>query len=319
MFDKLFSTLGWFLRLLLGIALTTLLGLMTWTSWDYYQENRVQSRFDQEGKLLPLRIQAIARDRRSWRDQISNVVYLTTSYNGRPYTTRYVIDSVYVSEGDRVSLLYHPAYDQFRQPGRDTPVRKTVVKSRLIDWSAVSLFNGGNKLLFLCLALTMAFFFVASGTLQTMLPIPFLQRITGLVLFVVLLAATLFFTYDSYAYFQYYDRIKTNGHVVTVLVLDTDRYSAFSQTRRRSYSTWYFYKATIQYRRQQYQIPISEDDYGRFNAGSSLVTIYDESANDLMAADFPPDYWHLITPVFFGLLTFFVIRSGFGRQRQLSG
>lgn len=315
MLQKLVNAIGRLYNFVVSLVITVLLGLATWVCWGFYQEASRQSDFAREGQLVSTQVVQVSYQQRSWRDALGSSVYLTVRYRGRPYITRFIIDTTFVSEGDRVSLLYHRGYDAVRQPETDHHTAASVHKSRLIQWSIIEKFSSENKLLLLCLILSTAFFFFGSGLLVTVLRVPFLQDMARLVLAIELFAATVFFTVDAYAYFQYYQRLKTHGHEVTVSVLDTRRTSVGKSSRHG----WYYYQADVRHKGQLYTIPISEDDFETVKAGDSLRAIYDESAPDLMSADFSADYSRPVVPAFFGLLTIFLLRSLFrqrGRVRQ---
>lgn len=311
MLQKLVTTAGAIYRFVMSLVITVLLGAATWFCWEFYEEVRLQSQFAEEGKLVPVRVDAVDHRQRSWRDALGNAAYLTVTYGGKPYVTRFVIDTTYVSAGDQVRLLYHPAYDAFRQPDRGPAGRPSTTKSRLIQWSTLETAGPETKWLLLCVLLTTAFFFCGSGVLVSLIPVPFLQDIARLVFTIELFAVTIFLTYDTYTYFQYYQQLKSQGRPVTVTVLDTDR-RLFG---RDPDDGWYDYEANVRFDGREYRIPISRAGYDTRKAGDSLDALYDPSVPDLMAADFPPDYMHLILPFFFGLLTIMLMRSVFDHRQ----
>lgn len=312
MFQQFFSILGRIYQFMVSLVITALLGLATWVCWGFYEEASLQSRFASEGRLVSVRVSEVSHEQRSWRDVLGNSAYLTVQYQGRPYTTRFVTDTTFVSEGDRVSLLYHPDYDALRQP---EPAHQNPAfhKSRLIRWSTINEFTIENKLLLLCFVLATAFFFYGSGVLTMLIPVPFLQDMARLVLTIELFAVAVFFAYDTYAYFQYYQGLKTHGRAVAVTVLDTHRRSVGGKSRHG----WYEYQANVRRNNQAYTIPISEADYDMAKPGHVLRAIYDESMPDLMSADFPPDYKRLFIPVFFGVFAVILLRSTLRRRGQL--
>lgn len=223
MLKQLFTTLGRLYNHVMSVIIALVLGVITWYCWEFYADTRLQNQFAKEGQLVSVTVKQADHHQRSWRDILGNTVYLTFTYQGHDYNTRFVRDTVYVSGGDHVRLLYHPDYDAFRQPGQTVRFDRTTRKSRLIDWSAAFDFSNENRLLFLCLLLSIVSFFLITGVIVTFVPVPFLQDIARLVLIVALFASTVFFTYDTWSYYHYYQHLKTKGQEVSVKVLDTDR------------------------------------------------------------------------------------------------
>ncbi len=309
MLKQLFTTLGRLYNHAISIVVALVLCVATWYSWEFYADVRLQNQFGQEGQLIPVTVKDIDLKQRSWRDIIGNMEYLTVDYRGKDYSVRFVRDSSFVNSGDRIKLLYLPEKDAFRQPGPTVRFDRSTRKSRLIGWSTVFDFNDENRLLFLCLLLSIASFFLSTGVIVTFIPVPFLQDIARLVLIVALFASTVFFAYDTWTYYHYYQHLKTKGHEVSVRVLDTERIG-HRGNHSHSSTNWYDYEATIRYQQQERVIPISEDDFDTLKPGSSLTAFYDASVNDFMSVDFSPEYVRFLIPVFFGFLTFIAIRSG---------
>ena len=319
MLQKLLTSAGRVYSFVISLVVAAILGVTTWACWGLYQEARLQRQFIREGQLLSVTVDQTDHKQRSWRDIFSNSAYLMFNYRGKAYTTRYVMDTAYVGAGDQVQLLYHSAYDDFRQPRTAVRFDRSTQKSRLIEWTSIRAFSDENRLLLLCLLLTTASFFLISGVIVTIIPVGFLQAIARLVLIVELIIAAIFFTYDTYQYYQYYQHLKTNGHEVTVQVLTTDR-RAYGRNARDDWPI-YTYEATIQYQQQERVIPISEDEFEALKPKDTLKAYYDESANDFMSVDFPPNYWQVLGPAFFWLLSILLLRSAFKSQpeQQLSG
>lgn len=268
MFQKLFTALGRVYSFIMSLVVAAILVVTTWAFWMLYQDARLQGEFVKEGQLLSVRVDRAEHEQRTWRDMLSNSAYLTFRYKGKGYTSRFVVDTTYVSAGDRVQLLYHPAFDAFRQARNDVRFDQSTRKSRLIGWTTVRSFNDENRLLLLCLLLSAATFFIVSGVVVTIIPIPFLQAIARLVFIVALAIGAAFFTYDTYQYYHYYQHLKTSGRAVAVRVLDTDRRSIGRGNSRSGH--WYRYEATIRYQQQERMIPISEDDFETLKPNDTL-------------------------------------------------
>ncbi|CAN5352633.1 hypothetical protein BH09BAC4_BH09BAC4_29880 [soil metagenome] len=315
MLRELFTSVGRIYNFLIMLVVAVILGFTTWAYWEIYQEALLQREFVKEGKLVSVIISQADHTQRSWRDILGNSVYLTVEYKGNHYTTRYVRDTTYVSTGDRVQLLYHPRYDAFRQPGDEIHFDQSKRTSRLIDWTAIRFFSNENRLLFLCLLLSIGTFFVIAGVINTVLPVPFLQSLARFVFVTTLFAAAVFFTYDTWRYYQYYQHLKTDGQQVSVRVLDTDRKARFRQSSRTFYKL-YDYDATIRYQQQERVIPISEDDFETLKPNDSLNVFYDEAVDDFMSVDYSLTYSQILLPAFFWLLAFILLRPGFTRTKK---
>lgn len=318
MFRKFVTTVGRIYNFIMSVVVAALLTFGTWVCWGFYADAQIQKEFTQEGQRVSVTVVQAEQRQKSWRDIFSNTTYLTVRYQGADYPIRYVMDSTYVVEGDQVTLLYHPRYRAFRQLNGGLHMKRSTStrKSRLIDWTTISTFSDEHRLLLLCLVLTTASFFLVAGILVTLLPLTFLQDLARLVLIIELAAATLFFTYDTWAYFQYYQKLRDNGHRITVRVRDTDRTARY----RNSRSSWqtYDYQARIQDRGQEQIIPISSNDFDRLKPNDSLEVFYNESMNDSMSADFSPDYWQVLVPLFLGLITFVLMRKGISGSSKAS-
>lgn len=315
MLKELFTSLGRVYNFLISLIVAVILGFTTWAFWEVYKEALVQREFIKEGQLVSVTVNRADHTQRSWRDILGNSVYLTVECKGKDYITRYVRDTSYVSVGDRVQLLYHPRYDAVRQPGDEIHFDQSKRTSRLIEWTAIRFFSNENRLLFFCLFLSIATFFVISGVIATVLPVPFLQSLARFVFVATLFAAAVFFTFDTWRYYQYYQHLKTDGQQVTVRVLDTDRKWPFKHSKR-DFIDWYDYSATIRYQQQERVIPISKDDFEILKPNDSLKAFYDESVDDFMSVDFPPSYSQILLPAFFWLLAFILLRPGFTRSKK---
>lgn len=302
MFRQITNALGRLYNFVVSLVVALLLGVATWGMWQYYRDVYLQDEFLKRGVPLTVLVTQADQQQRSWRDIFNNSTYLTVSYQGKAYSCRYVMDSGYVDTGDRVKLLYHPAYDAFRQAHAVLTLNESNQKSRLIGWSSIRDFSPLHRLLLLCLLLSTASFFFISGVLVSIVPIPFLQAIARFIFVVALGCAALFYTYDTVAYFRYYQRLKTEGQSVSVPVLATNR-----TTHGRRYR-WYQYEATIQHRGQKRVIPISEDEFDKATPASSMMVRYNASVDDLMSAGYTPSYGLIVVPLFFALLVFVLIR-----------
>ena len=314
MFQKLLIGLGNVYSFVMSLVVAAIFAVTTWAFWGLYQDARLQGEFVKEGQLLSITVDRVERKQRTWQDMLSNSTYLTFRHQGKEYTSRFVMDTSYVSEGDRVELLYHLAHDAFRQPRNDVRFDQSTRNSRLIGWTTIRSFSDENRLLLLCLMLSTASFFFISGVIVTVIPVPFLQDLARLLFIVALAVGSVFFTYDTYQYYRYYQHLKTNGREVAVRILDTDQRSLGPGGSNRI--QWYRYEATIRYQGQERVIPISETDFETVKTNGTLKAYYDESVSDFMSVNYPPDYRLVLGPAFLWLITILLVRSGFVSQQN---
>lgn len=319
MLKQLFNTVGRVLRFIGSLILAAIMVVVTWAFWGYYQDITLQKKFTQEGQLRTVTVNQATYNQQSWRDVLTNTAYLTFQDRGKTYATRYTVGPGYIGSGDRVQLYYHPDYDSFQQPFTETHPDVSARESRLVRWSMISTFRMENKLLLLCLVLTTVSFFLVSGVIVTLVPIPFLQVIARFLVMLIMLIVSVYFTYDTYEYFQYYQHLKTNSRDVSVQVLSTDRRRQWRSTHSRHDLTdpIYYYQATVQYENQKRIIAISQSDFKILKPGATLQALYDESFDDLMSANFPPNYWLLAVPIFFWIVTLVLVRASLmSRQKN---
>ena len=74
MLKQLFSTLGRIYSFIISLIVAAILAVTTWAFWELYQDARLQSQFDKEGKLLSVTVDQAQHEQRSWRDIMSNSV-----------------------------------------------------------------------------------------------------------------------------------------------------------------------------------------------------------------------------------------------------
>jgi hypothetical protein len=311
MIRAFFTFLGRLYMLVMQIILAVVLGIVTWACWGLYQDEKLANQFLKEGQLVPVKIEDTSNKPLSWRDYLGNVSYLTFHYNRKAYTTRFLIDTLYVGTGDRVSLLYHPRIDAFRQPGQQFHFKDDKSQSRLIRWSMVNTFSSENRWLVACLFLSGIFCLFACGVLANITNWDFFGAIGRLFFVMLLLAGSIFFTYDFWEYHQYFQHLRTNGRQMTVKVLETDRMSY--STRQSRHWKSYLYLARVQLNRQERTIPLEEADYEVLKPGDSLSVLYDETLDDMMPVSYSMDYRQLWVVVFFWVITGVMIWKKGGR------
>ncbi|GAB3907952.1 hypothetical protein GCM10028803_42650 [Larkinella knui] len=305
--------LGKLYQLVISLVVVAFLAVAAWFVWHLYEEERLQNQFLKDGKVVEVTVSDVDWSRHSYRDMLGNSNYLTFPYQQKTYQTRYVFDTAWVSPGDRIRLLYHPGRDAFlqqhveRKPGR--------VVSRLVQWSSINGFSREYKLLVGFLAVATALFFFAGGVVVSITGWTFVQTVARFVLVLVLGIAALFFTYDTWEYFQYYRHVKTNGRPMDVTVLDTDRHRIGNSTRSSGF-TQYRYDATFRYKPGERVVPITEDEYETTHPNDRLRVLYDESQDDFMSARYAGDYAQVIAPLFFWILVLVTGRNVFLKSEK---
>jgi hypothetical protein len=304
MFQQFFRFLGSLYELVWGFLLTALLGVAVMVTWHFYQEEVFQTQLRSQGEPVTVQINRADRTPRALWDMLGNAVYIGFTHHNQSYETRYLSDTLWLSEGDRVTLLYHQQSDRFGQLQQAPIAHDTRVVSRLINWSAVADFSRETKALALFVLLVLALFFVGSGVLVRLTGLTFIQTIARALFVTGLGVMALFLTYDAFQYYQYGTLLKRNGQRTEVRVVDTDRLS-----HGRKYH-WYTYQATFPFKNQQRVVAITEADYGRLNAGATqLAVLYDPSLNDFITADYSLSFSQVGAALFFWLILFLLLRS----------
>jgi len=299
-----------FLRLVMMLLFAAILGVLAWGSWELYKNEKELQQFIKEGRPVKVQVTATDRQNRAWYDQFANAVYITFNYNNRPYTARYLQDSGWVNEGDRVSLLYHPAFDGFRQPNKQIHFNKPTNHSRLIQFSFTGRWGDGQKWQFLSLALITVFVLVVLGIITTIIKAPVLHGLGRIMISGIVVCGALYFTYNGWQYYQYYQKIKNNSEQETVTVLGTA-----SHARSKRNNWFYRYDATVQHGNEQRVIPIEEEDYERLKPNDTLQVLYNKEENDMMPVNYSADHTNLLVALFFWCFAAFFIWNSFFKRR----
>ncbi|HEX8427033.1 hypothetical protein [Hymenobacter sp.] len=316
MFRQLFRFLGELYTLIWSFLLTGLLGVALVLAWHLYQEEHFQSQLESQGKPVTVQIKQADRSQRALWDALGNAVYVRFTYQNRTYETRCVNDTVWLSEGDRVTLLYHPQSNRFGQLQQGPLTSNNRVASRLLRWTVVASFTRETKALGLVLLLAMALFFIGANILVRLTGLQFIHSIARSLFVVGLGACALFFTYDAFKYYQYIDQLKREGVKMEVTVVDTDWHAYGRSRQHRSYRNWGLrtYEATFVFNKQQRAIAIDEDDYNRIKAGAArLDVLYNAALNDFIAVTYSASLSQVITPLFFWLLLVLFARPALPR------
>ncbi|UOQ73555.1 hypothetical protein [Hymenobacter cellulosilyticus] len=168
MLQNLFRLLGRLYSLLWTCIFVALLSVAAVLTWHFYQQEHLESQLRAAGQPVTVQVEQVEREPRALWDGLGNFAYLSFRYQGRPYETRFVNDTLWLSEGDRVTLLYHPELDVFGQAPPQQVSSPDRVVSRLIRWTPVADFTQESKALVLFVLVVMALFFVGSGLLASL-------------------------------------------------------------------------------------------------------------------------------------------------------
>lgn len=290
------------LRIVIMLAGAAVFGLLAWGSWQLYENENLGQQFSVEGRPVVVQVTATDQRSRTWYDEFGSPVYITFNYNNRAYTTRCLQDSGWISEGDRLTLLYHPAMDAFRQPGKRIHFNNgNADHSRLLHFSITGAWTDERKWLALTLAFSTVLTLIVLGLITSLINIPILKFLGRFIVTAGIFAAALYFTYNHWQYKKYYNQIKDNGRPMMVTVLSTD---AFARSKKNSW--WYRYEARVQYDRSQKVIPIEEEDYNQLKPNDPLQVLYNRELRDLMPANYTPDNSNLWVALFmWGIAIFF--------------
>jgi hypothetical protein len=267
-------------------------------------EEKSTALFLKEGQRIQVKVDQVSTLPHSWRDYLSNTIYLTFHYKQEGYEARFTIDSLYVAAGDSLYLLYHSQLNTFRQVKQALPFNQFQTNSRLIKWSVINTFYPENRWLVLCLTLSGFFFLYTCGVLISITGWNFLQTAGRFVGIMLLVGSTLFLSYDCWQYYQYYQHIKTNGQETKVTIIDTDR-SSYSSRQSRDWK-WYIYTAKVDFQGDEKIIPLQERDYLLLKPGDELLVLNEEVLQEMIPVDYPMDYRQFLLALFFWLMSFSV-------------
>ncbi|UOQ54336.1 hypothetical protein [Hymenobacter cellulosivorans] len=297
MLQNLFRWLGRLYSLLWTFIFVALLSVAAVLTWHFYQQEHLESQLRAGGQPVTVRVQQADRAPRAVWDGLGNFVYLGFTYHNQPYETRFVNDTLWLSEGDQVTLLYQPQLDVFGQVPSQQVSRPDRVVSRLIRWSAVPDFTKETKALALFGLVMVGLFFVGSGLLASLTGLTFIRTLARGVLVICLGAGALFFTYNTAQYYRYAAQLKATGQPLEVAVLDARQVSHGKRTN------WYTYEASFRFKGQERVIPIEEADYEQLRAPNSRLAVrYEPTLNDFIAANYDPGIAELAPPLFLWLL-----------------
>lgn len=309
--NGILSSVRSFLRLIMMLIFAAVMGVLALGSWQLYKNEKELQQFITEGHPVKVQVTATDRQNQAWYDQFSNNVYITFNYNNRLYTIRYVQDSGWVNAGDRVTLLYHPAADAFRQLNRQIHFNKPTINSRLISFSFIGRWNEGQKWLLLTLILATVFALVSIGIISSFVQTPLLQGLGRLIITGLVVCGALYFTYNAWKYNQYYNKVKNNSQQETVTVLGTN-----SHARSKRNSWFYDYSATVQFGNEHKTIPIEEEDYERLKPNDKLQVLYNKEEDDMMPVNYEADNTNIFVALFiWGFAAFFIWNSFFKHKQ----
>lgn len=300
------------LRIVMMLIGAAVFGFLAWGSWQLHENENLSEQFSVEGRPVVVKVATTDRKSRTWYDGFFSPVYITFNYNNRSYTTRCLQDSGWIAEGDRITLLYHHALDDFRQPGKRIHFNNGYSnQSRLLHFSITSAWTDERKWLALTLAFSAVFVLIMLGLITSLVNIPVLKHIGRFIVTVGVFGAALYFTYNHWQYKNYYNQVKDKGRPMTVNVLGTD---AHARSKRNNW--WYSYEASVQYGHEQKVIPIEESDYNNLKPNDQLQVLYNQELKDMMPASYTPDNSNMWVALFMWAFAIFFAWTSFFRQKK---
>lgn len=296
----------------MSLILVLLLGYLAWGSWRLYQNEKELQVFIKEGRPVNVQVTATDRQNRAWYDQFLNKVYITFNYNNQPYTVRYIQDSGWVNTGDQLTLLYHPRYNAFRQTGKQVSFKTRDHRSRLLEFSFISMWSDERKWLLLTLLLATSATLLGLGLISRFVQIPVLAHAGRFIVTAAVIVLAVYFTYNGWQYHQYFNKIRNEGQQRTVTVIRTD----YHRHSKRSDSWWVTYEARVQFEKEQKVIPIEEEDFDKLKANDQLTVLYNSELNDMMPVNYTSDNMNIWVALFcWGFAIFFVWQYFFKRKQ----
>ncbi len=304
MLKPFFNSVKAFVGLITLLLLAALTGFVAWGSWQLYENEKLSQQFFKEG--IPVEVEVTDADRQahSWYDQFTNPVYLTFNHQGHTYTTRFVQDSGWIAEGDRLTLLYHSKMDAFRQPGKQISFDSFGDCSRLINFTVAGMWSDERKWQLLAIGFTVFSLLLLSVVLGALVHLPWLKPLQRFIFVGLLLAGSLYITYSAWQYYRYYQKIKSDSREETVTIISTDYHA-----RSRKSNWWFRYEARVQSGNQQKVIPIEKSDFEKLRPNDRLQVFHNSELNDMMPLNYSPDHSNIVVALFFWLLTVIFARK----------
>jgi hypothetical protein len=296
----------------MSLILVILLGCLARGSWRLYQNEKELQQFIKEGRPVNVQVTATDRQNHTWYDQFFNKVYVTFSYNNQPYTVRYLQDSGWVNTGDRLTLLYHPRYNNFRQAGKQVSFKTRDYRSRLLEFSFISMWSDERKWLLLTLLLATAATLTGIGLINSFVQVPVLPLAGRFIVTAAVVTFAVYFTYNSWQYHRYFTKIKNEGQPAAVTVIST----GYERHSKRRKSWWVTYDARVQFGKEQKVIPIEEEDYDKLKANDQLPVIYNMELNDMMPVNYTGNNMNSWGALFFWGFTIFFVWQYFFKRKE---
>lgn len=294
---KRIGTVAGFITLL---VITAVIGLLAWLARQQYLGQRQYEQISTEGQKVTVRADQVDRTSRSWKDQFVNTVYLTFTYQHKPYTLRYQQDTGWLNTGDRVDLFYHPGLDAFRQPRLHSYFKSNLHHSRLIGFAISAQWTDGRKWQVLWIALASVFALLLCSLLARLTGLQAIRTLGRLLFIGLLLTGVVYLTYNTWQYYRYYNQLRSGAREETVQVLSTNSRSVSKR------SNWFYtYEATVQQGKQEKLIPIDEAEYKTLKPGAPLQVYYNSQLNDMMSVNHTPGHTNLVATLFAWFLLLF--------------
>lgn len=274
-------------------------------AWLGYQEVKQDATFASEGQLVEVPVVEVTHEKKTWKDFIGNSKYLSIHYHQKNYVVRYLADSGWVGAGDHVTLIYLAATDAFRQPPHKYPQHN--YQSKLIHWTFIGTFSLAHKWLFAALALSLIAIIFILSMLARLTDATLLVRLSNWLVIACFVGAGIFFSWDTWRYYQYYQALKENAVVQTVLLVDKGKVVFPSNDT----DAWvdYDYYAVVEFDKERREISISSQDYTNWKAGDRVPVLYNAGMNDMMSPNFSLKYWKALLLIIMWVVIYYIVRK----------
>jgi hypothetical protein len=258
--------------------------------WHGYQNEKRTILFSKEGHPERITIDNTTNERKTWKDYLSNSKYIHFTFHNKPYEIRYVQDSGWVGPGTKVTLLYDENRDDFMQPGLNTYREPIYKKSKLVDFTVVSLFSPENLWLFFFVVFGLVLIVFVSGVLANLTGLDIISRFMNVLVSCIFIAGAIFITYDAYTYYKYARQVRVDANAVTVPLLDKYRTMLNNGHSSDGFELFYFYSALVHYNTEDRIIPIGERDYNNVNKNEPLNALYNSRMDEMVSQNYSPSY-----------------------------
>ena len=271
-------------------------------TWSSYQEEKLTDRFAREGTPVSVRVGAESQVKKNWKDYLSNNRYFTFTYQEKTYTVHYFLDSGWVGTGDLIHLLYLPALDAFRQPGNFVRRGTGYKKSPLVSWIVVGTFSLANRSLFITVLLSVVIVVFSLSAMARLTGISLFDKLANVIVIVAAYSSAIFFTWDLWMNYRYYNAVKAQGSTLTLPVITTDAYTYGTPRYSNSVYEAHYYSATVEFGSESRMIAINESDYDHLKPRDALAVWYNRDMDDMVSAAYRVEKYKWFFPVMIWIL-----------------